>query len=241
MQRLMVALSLVLVMSLTPAMCGATVPTPIIDVGFNEGSGTVAVNSGSAGGELALTTPVPTWSNNVPAGVGGLSSVDFGTTYANYCVESPANYSQLTGLTKFTVTGWVNCRNSTEGSGGNRLVTWINHGGEGVDVVYKSNGSVQVGIDQWPDGVPAQSSAGKIPTDAAAGVDNWRFFAVTYDSTLGQRPCEVLLWQQYGNLPRSMWQEIMLAGLWERASAVCASATSMLPPAARRSTACSAG
>ena len=90
----------------------------------------------------------------------------------------------MTGLTKFTVTGWVNCRNSTEGSGGNRLVTWINHGGEGVDVVYKSNGSVQDGIDQWPDGVPAQSSGGKIPTDPAAGVENWRFFAVTYDSTL---------------------------------------------------------
>jgi hypothetical protein len=184
MQRLMVALLLVLVMSLTPAKCGAAVPTPIINVGFNEGSGAVAANSGSAGGELTLTTPIPTWSSNVPVGVGGRSSVDFGTTYANYCVESPANYAQLTGLVKFTVAGWVNCRNSTEGSGGNRLVTWINHGGEGVDVVYKSDGSVQVGIDQWPDGSPPRSTAGKIPTDPAAGVDNWRFFAVTYDSTL---------------------------------------------------------
>jgi len=180
----MVALFLALVMSLTSAICGATVPTPIINVGFNEGAGTVAANNGSAGGTLTLTTPIPTWSSNVPAGVGGRSSVDFGTTYANYCVESPTNYAQLTGLAKFTVTGWVNCRNSTEGSGGNRLVTWINHGGQGVDVVYKSDGSVQVGINQWPDGVPARSSGGKIPTDAGAGVDNWRFFAVTYDSTL---------------------------------------------------------
>ncbi len=184
MQRLMVALFLALVMSLTSAICGAAVPTPIINVGFNEGSGTVAANNGSAGGTLTLTTPIPTWSSNVPAGVGGRSSVDFGATHANYCVESPANYAQLTGLTKFTVTGWANCRNSTEGSGGNRLVTWINHGGQGVDVVYKSDGSVQVGINQWPDGAPPRSTGGKITTDPAAGVDNWRFFAVTYDSTL---------------------------------------------------------
>ena len=86
MQRLMVALSAVLVMSLMPAMCGAAVPAPIIDVGFNEGSGTVAVNNGSAGGELTLTTPIPAWSSNVPPGVGGPSSVDSGTAYANYCV-----------------------------------------------------------------------------------------------------------------------------------------------------------
>jgi hypothetical protein len=119
-----------------------------------------------------------------PPGIGGAGSVDFGTTTGNYYVESPANYTQLTGLTKFTVTGWANCRDSTEGPGGNRLVTWINHGGEGVDVVYKSDGSVQVGINQWPDNVPARSSGGKITTNAAAPADNWRFFAVTYDSTL---------------------------------------------------------
>ena len=184
MKRIIVALAMVLGLSLAPAVCGGAIPTPIIDLDFNENSGTVAANHGSAGGELTLTTPTPTWSNNVPATVGGISSVDFGTTVGTYCVESSAIYSELTGLTQFTVTGWVNCCNSTEGSGGNRLVTWINHGGEGVDVVYKSDGSVQVGINQWPDGVPARSSGDKIPTDAAAGADNWRFFAVTYDSTL---------------------------------------------------------
>ena len=184
MKRLIVALSLVLAMSLTPAMYGASIPTPLIDVDFNEGSGTVAANSGSAGGTLTLSTPTPTWSTNVPPGVGGFASVDFGTTHGNFSVESPANYAELTGLTKFTVTGWANCRNSTEGSGGNRLVTWINHGGQGVDVVYKSDGSVQMGINQWPDGSPPRSTGGKITTDAAAGAGNWRFFAVTYDSTL---------------------------------------------------------
>ncbi len=183
MKRLTFALVAVLLMSLTPVMYGAGVPDPIIDLGFNEGAGNMTANKGSAGGTLTLSTPVPAWSTNVPPG-GGEGSVDFGATFGEYYVESPANYVELTGLTKFTVTGWANCRNSAEGPGGNRLVTWINHGGNGVDVVYRSDGSVQVGINEWPDNQPSQSNGGKITTDAEAGVDNWRFFAVTYDSTL---------------------------------------------------------
>ena len=159
-------------------------PTPIIELGFNEASGATVTNTGSAGGALTRSTPAPYWTNNVPAGVGGISSVDFQTTTGNYFVESPTNYPQLAGLTKFTIAGWVNNRNSTEGGGGNRLVTWIAGGGDGVDLVYHSDGSVQLGINQWPDGPPPRSSADKIPTDANAGADNWRFFAVTYDSTL---------------------------------------------------------
>jgi hypothetical protein len=158
--------------------------TPLMVVGLNEGTGTAASNQGSAGGSLTVSTPIPAWSSNVPPGVGGAASVDFGTATGNYYVENPTNYPQLAGLTKFTVSGWANCRNNTEGPGGNRLVTWINSGGDGVDVVYKSDGSVMVGIDQWPDSSPARSSAGKITTDANAGTNNWRFFAVTYDSTL---------------------------------------------------------
>lgn len=157
---------------------------PGIRLCFNEGAGTSIINEGSAGGNLIRSTPVPYWSSNAAPAVGGVAGVDFQTTSGNYYVESPTNYPQLAGLTKFTVAGWVNCRNSTEGSGGNRLVTWINHGGNGVDVVYKGDGSVQVGINQWPDSSPARSAAARITTDAHAGTNNWRFFAVTYDSTL---------------------------------------------------------
>ena len=158
-------------------------PAPIIDVGFNEGVGTSALNQGSAGGSLTLTTPAPYWSSNIPGSVGGNASVDFQTTTGSYYVESPTNYPQLIGLTQFTICGWANCRSSTTGAGGNRLVTWINAGGDGVDLVYRSDGSLQMGINQWPDSSPAVSSAGKISTDANAGTSNWRFFAVTYDTT----------------------------------------------------------
>jgi hypothetical protein len=57
------------------------------------------------------------------------------------------------------------------------------NGGDGVDLVYNSNGSLQLGIDQWPDGSPAISSANKVTTDAAASSGNWVFFAATYKST----------------------------------------------------------
>ncbi len=162
-------------------------PTPIISVSLNEGSGTTTANGGSAAA-LNLSAPVPAWTSQAPLGIGASSSVDFGTTTGNYYVESPANYPELTGLTRFTIAGWVNNRSSVEGGGGNRVVTWINAGGNGVDLVYKNDGSLQMGINQWPDAgggaTQPRSSAGRITTDANAGIDNWRFFAVTYDSML---------------------------------------------------------
>jgi len=162
-----------------------TLPTPIIKLRLNENTGTTTANAGSAGGSLTLTATHPVWSTNVPVTVGGTSSVDFGTTTGNYGVDSAAAITALSGLTKFTITGWVNCRSNTVGSGGNRVVTWINNGANGVDLVYNADGSMTVGINQWPDGVIAHSTAGQITTDAAAGAANWRYFAVTYDSTLG--------------------------------------------------------
>ncbi len=186
-KTLVVSLSIVLALSLVPSMCDASVPDPIIDLGFNEGSGTTTVNSGTAGGELTLSTPMPMWSSNVPPG-GGASSLDFGTTAGGYYADSLTNYSELAGLEKFTVTLWVNCTDSTIGSGGNRLVCWnAGQNGDGLDLVYLSTGGLHMSVNEWPDwpnNRPTRSSEGMIPTDAAAGPDNWRFIALTYDSTL---------------------------------------------------------
>ena len=90
---------------------------------------------------------------------------------------------ELKGLKSFTITGWANCRNASTGSGGNRIVTTSNNGGEGFDLVFLRDGRLQIGINQWPDGVPAVSLPGRITVDAKTGKENWRFFAVTYDST----------------------------------------------------------
>ncbi len=159
----------------------AQLPTPLIGLGFNDNSGSSMVNAGSVSATFSKTDP-PSWSTNVPVS-GGLSSIDFGTTTGNYYVESSAVISQLANLDSFTVTGWVNNRNSSIGSGGNRIVSWIYNGGNGVDIVYASGGTLKVGINQWPDSTTAISSTGMIPTDAAAPASNWRFFAVTYNAS----------------------------------------------------------
>jgi uncharacterized repeat protein (TIGR03806 family) len=157
---------------------------PVVKLHFDEGSGLFTTNSGSAGGTLALTTPTPAWSGNIPVATG--ASLDFGATPGNFVAETASPLSALAGLSEVTITGWINCRDATAGSGGNRLVTWINNGGDGLDLVYLSDGSLRLGIDQWPDGSPARSSGGKIQTDASAGLANWRFFAVTYDAGVAQ-------------------------------------------------------
>ena len=167
------------------ATCGVKVyfselPLPIVELRFDENTGTTVTNRGSVSFVCQKTDP-PVWSSNIPGSSG--ASVDFGTNYGNFYVESDSIIDELKGLTSFTITGWVNNRNSSIGSGGNRIVTWIKNGGEGVDVVYDSNGSLKVGINQWPDNTIAISSPGKITTNADAPASNWRFFAVTYDSS----------------------------------------------------------
>ncbi len=158
---------------------------PLIKLAFNENTGTAVANTGSVSATFTRTTLIPAWSTNVPSNVGGTSSVDFGTTIGNYAVESSAAISALGGLSSFTITGWVNCKSNTIGDGGNRIVSWINNGANGVDLVYNGDGSIQLGINEWPDYSAAISSTGKITTDLSATAANWRFFAVSYTASSG--------------------------------------------------------
>jgi hypothetical protein len=89
-------------------------------------------------------------------------------------------------LTAFTISGWLNARDLRVGAGGNRIAFALAApNGPGFDLVQLASGALRIGINQWPDGANGggpQSSDGMIPEDPAAGVDNWVFFAVTYDS-----------------------------------------------------------
>jgi len=133
-----------------------------------------------------LTKGRPTLSPHVPPS-GGSGSLDFGRQPAEVAVDLGLNPLEalkvLKGLKSFTLSGWINCRETTTGSGGNRVVTNINNGSDGFDLVFLKDGRLQLSVNQWPDRLPTKSSAGKIPVDSQAGFDNWRFFAATYDST----------------------------------------------------------
>jgi hypothetical protein len=157
----------------------------LVRLRFNERSGLATVNEGSGGGAFALTAPVPTWTTNVPAGVGAASALDFGVSSAGYAVDSAAPLPALAGLARFTLTGWLNNRSTVQGSGGNRILSCVESSGAGFELVYRGDGSLDLGVNQPPSGV-ARSSANRIPAEFEASAANWRFFAVTYDATARQ-------------------------------------------------------
>ena len=156
-------------------------PQPLVWLKFNETSGNFS-NNGTTGGSFVRSGGSPVSTSNTPSGSGGGSAIDFGSAVGNYYVQSNTTIDALKNLGSFTLTGWINNRSNVAGSGGNRIISWINNGGDGVDLVYQSNGSLRLGVDGWPDFSPAFSSANKVPTNASAPSSNWVFFAVTYQS-----------------------------------------------------------
>jgi hypothetical protein len=164
---------------------------PIVDFSFSEGSGTTTTNRGTRGGLASFATQggYPMFAANAPVGpyapAFNSSAVDFGAIVAssdgNRAVDLPGALGPING---FTVCGWVNCRDLTVGWGGNRLVfALVAPNGSGFDLVHLANGSLQLGVNQWPDGSPAVSSGGRLTADPSTGPANWVFFAVTYDGT----------------------------------------------------------
>ncbi|HZI26131.1 MAG TPA: hypothetical protein VFD46_13700, partial [Chryseolinea sp.] len=93
----------------------AQAPGPLIKLQFNESSGTVVSNTGTAPAAFTRSTPTPSISTNVPAGVGGTNAIDFGTAPGNYFVQSSGVINALKNLSAFTLTGWINTRSATAG------------------------------------------------------------------------------------------------------------------------------
>jgi hypothetical protein len=174
---------------------------PIVQTRFEEASGTLAINSGTLGGSSAIVqqNAFPASSINVPVGAfapaANFASIDFGAITATDGARSidltTANGPGGTvgSMPAFTICGWVNARDLTQGPGGNRIVFALSGlNGPGFDLVQLSSGALRLGVNQWPDGGGAGgpfSSVGKITADPLAGANNWVFFAVTYDSAVG--------------------------------------------------------
>jgi hypothetical protein len=166
---------------------------------LNEAAGIVTANLGNLGGNGTFTLQggFPVFSNAVPVGpqapAGNVSSVDFGAIIATEDGNRSIDFTNAWGNTlgrmeALTVCGWLNCRDLTVGFGGNRIAFALDApNGRGFDLVHLADGSLRLGVNQWPDGAEGGgpiSSIGKITVDANTGPDNWVFFAVTYDSTL---------------------------------------------------------
>lgn len=177
-------------------------PVLLVEMAFKENSGTLPGNAGSSGATFptaTMTERKPSWTGTAPGG--RPSAMDFDRTGGAYAVDLGGGngIENLKKLKSFTITGWTLCREVKEGpsdkqaGAGNRMVSWFNplKVNEGVELVYRTDGSLQLGIGQWADASPARSKPAIIPAvDPKAKDENaeiwmkWRFFAVTYDSGL---------------------------------------------------------
>jgi hypothetical protein len=197
--RAMVTMTIALVLGV-PLVGRGAAPTPLVDLAFTEAEGAFTfMNAGSLGGSAFLWqgdgTEYPMLRPLVPQGPFAPSnnarSIDMGPieeAQGNRAIDLATDlgvFGSLGGFTSFTLTGWINARDLNAGSGGNRVLFALDSpGGLGFDLVQMANGSLQLGVNQWPDGSPAVSSVGKVTADPALGADNWVYFAVTYDSAL---------------------------------------------------------
>ncbi len=176
-------------------------PVMIMEFQFKENGGNSTANSGASAGHYAsavITTPKPSW-NTAAAPNSGPSSLDWGAAPIPGAVDlmAPGGPEHLKNLKSFTICGWVSCQNDQEGPGdklagaGNRILTWLMPNKDGVELVVRNDGSLQLGVNQWAEQSTAKSKPAQLPVPdpmakdaAAAARENWRFFAVTYDSTV---------------------------------------------------------
>jgi hypothetical protein len=191
---------------LDPVVQRTTIPPVLlVELAFKENGGTTPANGGASAAAFPsaqMTEKKPSWTATA-APNGGPSALDFDKSGGAYAVDlgGGAGVENLKNLKSFTITGWTICWDVKEGpsdkmaGAGNRIVSWFNpfKVNEGVELVFRSDGSLQLGIGEWAEGSAARSKPAQIPLyDAKAtnanteAYEKWRFFAVTYDSGLAK-------------------------------------------------------
>ncbi len=177
----------------------AELPAPLVNLRFAEGEGSITANEGSLAGEgvLAAVEEWPAFSTAAPSGPfappSNTAAMDFGPSPVAQGGRAVDLFTQegdgtLGMMEAFTVLGWVNARELTEGRGGNRIAFALESaGGPGFDLVQLGSGALRLGVNNWPDagGGGPISSTGRVTADAELGAGNWVFFAATYDSAVG--------------------------------------------------------
>ncbi len=193
----------------------ATPANPVVELRFSEGpdgaggAGVVTTNNGTLAGNGTFAQPVdpdwetnlfPIFSTNVPRGTfvpsGNTFSVNMGTVSGNsfggshgravdVVTELGPFGGTLGGMPGLTICGWLNASTLAEGAGGNRIAYALETaGGLGFDLVQRLAGQLGLYINGYSAG-PVESLTGLVTADGANGTNNWVFFAVTYDPSLG--------------------------------------------------------
>lgn len=185
-------------------------PILILELCFNENSGNSVANTGSSSAVApsgSLTPTNPQWTPHAAPNGGG-AALDFSAGAGAFAVDigAGAGLEHLKNLKSFTICGWLVLKGEQEGpadrlaGAGNRLISWFMPRGEGVDLVYRTDGSLQLGVNEWADASPARSAPKQIPLlDATsdniygAVYNSLRFFAVSYDSGASAAQAKIYL------------------------------------------------
>lgn len=125
------------------------IPPPLVSLDFTNASGTQQ-SEGTA--EVVFILNGVSVTGN---------EADFGSSYTrdNY-IETTEVFTGLHDKTEFTVSFHVFIHDLSTGSGGNRLVSTSDvFPAQGIDLVHKDDGTLVLGLDQWPDNSPVKSAA----------------------------------------------------------------------------------
>ena len=159
--------------TLTVTDSGGRSSTANVRIAVDAGADEPIVRVGFTGGE----TPVALH-GKVRRGDGGAFDFGDGEPWKWVAVGADGRpLPALEGLRSFTILGWARAESLKTGAGGNRIAFNLNYNRSGFDLVCQGDGRLRLAVNQWPDRVSNDSSAGKIR------VGRWVFFAVTYDGT----------------------------------------------------------
>ncbi len=178
---------------------GPLPPALLVELLFKENMGQTTFNSGASGGAYpqAMLTGAK-WTGTAALN-GGPAALEWERTGSTSAVElgGGAGLEHLKQLKSFTITGWLLCQDGREGpagkdaGAGNRILSWLAPGktGDGVELVWRGDGSLQLGLNQPADASPARTASNKVAVQdlkakdqGTASLNAWRFFAVTYDA-----------------------------------------------------------
>ncbi len=180
---------------------GPLPPALLVELLFKENMGQTTFNSGASGGAYPQATLTGAKWTGMAALNGGPAALEWDKAGSASAVElgGGAGLEHLKQLKSFTITGWLLCQDGHEGpsgkdaGAGNRILTWLAPGktGDGVELVWRGDGSLQLGLNQPADASPARTGSNKVPVQdmkvkdqGTASLNAWRFFAVTYDAAI---------------------------------------------------------
>lgn len=180
---------------------GPLPPALLVELLFRENMGQTTFNSGASGGVYPQATLAGAKWTGTAALNGGPSALEWDRAGSTAAVElgGGAGVEHLKQLKSFTLTAWVLCQDGREGptgkdaGAGNRILSWLAPGktGDGVELVLRGDGSLQLGVNQPADQSPARCGSNRVPVQdmkakdqGTASLNAWRFIAVTYDAGL---------------------------------------------------------